>query len=68
MRHLFQRTIRITEAYFPDLPMVKGKVIAGLLHLIKTKQETNGQPQWFSLKVNLVNNSSVNPFSLLGDF
>lgn len=33
MRRRSHHTIaRITEAYFPDLPKVRGEVIAGLLH------------------------------------
>lgn len=57
----FLTIVRITGAYFPELPKVRGKVIVGLFHKLKTSV----WPPWFCLKVKLVNNSSVNPFSLL---
>ena len=61
--HFSCTIIRITEAYTPDLPQVRRKVTAGLLHLIN-----QGGDKWTAsvvrLKVKLVDNSSVNPFLL----
>ena len=48
-------------------PRGQGKSNCWTFALDKTKPETNGRPPWFRLKVELVNNSSVNPFSLLWD-
>lgn len=48
-------------------PWGQGKSNCWTFALDKTKPETNGRPPWFCLKVELVNNSSVNPFSLLWD-